>query len=145
MLTLIEGGFSSGIAEEINNRIAASIARGRKCFLIVPEQQTLIAEAAFTKLLPDSAPLYFEVTNFTRLANTVFRSLGGLTAEYCTKTQKLLFVWRALTELAPTLRSADIRGEVSVGLAERFLSAISEIQAGNVHVIQTTERSTLIR
>ncbi len=100
----------------------------KRSYLIVPEQQTVLAEAEMSHYLPPSAPLYFEATNFTRLANTTFRSLGGICGEYSTKTKKSLMMWRTLTELSPFLKMTEGRREISSGLVERAMSAISDMQ-----------------
>ncbi len=132
MLTLIEGGFSSCGFDEIKKRILLSHQSGRRAFLIVPEQQTVIAEDEMTDFMPKDAPLYFEVTNFTRLANTAFRALGGIAGEYCDKTKKTLIMWRALGECSPLLKCSVDGGEVSASSAEKYLLAISEMQSAGI-------------
>lgn len=141
MLILAEGGFSSGLFDEVKKRIASSVEAGKRTFLIVPEQQTVIAEAEMTDFLPSGAPLIFEATNFTRFANTVFRELGGLAGEYCDETKKLLFVWRALAESAPFL--AYGRNEINAGTAQRYLAAINEMQSFGVSEDKLTEAAKL--
>ena len=44
MLRLIEGGFSSGIFTIVKKGITECVQSGKKCYLIVPEQQTVLAE-----------------------------------------------------------------------------------------------------
>jgi ATP-dependent helicase/DNAse subunit B len=68
MLTLVEGGFFSLAKRTLTDRIKELTEKGIRSYLIVPEQQTVSAEREMAELLPPSAPLYFEVTNFTRLA-----------------------------------------------------------------------------
>ena len=58
-LELIEGGFGTKVHTAIKDEILALTESGRRSFLIVPEQQTLSAEAEMAKALPSSAPLYF--------------------------------------------------------------------------------------
>ena len=127
MLRLIEGGFSSNGFELAVKRIKDCVDSGKKSYLIVPEQQTVLAERRMADELPAGAPLYFEVTNFTRFANTVFRSLGGLSAKYCDNAKKKLLVFRALCETAPLLSTE--RHEVSAGVAEKYLTAIKEMES----------------
>ena len=83
MLKLITGSAASEAPEILRKEIARSIESGKRTLLIVPEQQTVAAEKEMAELLPDNAPLLFEVTNFTRFANSVFRELGGVDKEYC--------------------------------------------------------------
>ncbi len=127
MLRIIEGGFGSGAHDMINKELCDCVVRGQRAYLIVPEQQTVIAEAELSELLPDSAPLYFEVTNFTRLANTVFRTLGGVGGEYCDNTKKKLIMWNTLSQLKDTLAMTGGR-EVSAGSVERALMAVNEAE-----------------
>lgn len=127
MLRLIEGGFSSGSFDLIKKRIKECVKSGKRSYLIVPEQQTVLAERVMADELPASAPLCFEVTNFTRFANTVFRALGGLSAKYCDNAKKKVLVMRALTESAPLLSTE--RREVSAGVAEKYLAAIKEMES----------------
>ena len=90
MLRIIRGGFYGAGRARLKSMISDLVERGERTYLIVPEQQTVMAEAEMTRELSDSAPMYFEATNFTRLANTTFRTLGGVSGEYCTKTKKAL-------------------------------------------------------
>lgn len=64
--------------------------------LIVPEQQTVVWETKIAELLPDEQLLRVEVTNFTRLANAVFREYGGLAANRCDDGGRTLILWRAM-------------------------------------------------
>lgn len=128
MLTLVEGGFYSGNHEKIKERIAALLENGKKALLIVPEQQTVSAEHEMTDYLPSDAALCFEVTNFTRFANTVFRSLGGLAKNSADSSKRALLMWRTLTELAPTLEAGN-KGEISAGAVKHMLSAVKQMQS----------------
>ena len=103
MLTLYEGGFTSLVHDEIIKKITGAVNVGKRAFLFVPEQQTLTAEAEACDILPPSAALSFEVTNFTRFTNTAFRALGGISGEYITSAKKALVMWGVLTELSPLL------------------------------------------
>ena len=132
MLTLIEGGLLSDGHEIIIDRISALVREGKRAYLIVPEQQTVSAEKEMTDLLPASAPLCFEVTNFTRFADTVFRSLGGLAGEVATSSKKALVMWRALKELSPILTTVNTRSEISAGSVKRMLGAIAKMQSFSV-------------
>ena len=76
MLNLILGGSGSGKTTLIEEKIKKDIESGRQVILLVPEQETVSAERRMLSLLPPSAQLSFEVLNFTRLANRVFRQCG---------------------------------------------------------------------
>ncbi len=133
MLRIIEGGFSSVAYEEIKSEILNLTRDGKHVFLIVPEQQTVSAEKEMAEYLPDSAPLTFEVTNFTRLANTVYRSLGGIALEYADSGKESLIMWKTLTELSPFLSMTDGRGEINTGTVQKALSAVSEMKSVGAH------------
>ena len=137
MLRLIEGGFSSGIFTIVKKGITECVQSGKRCYLIVPEQQTVLAERTMADELPKGAPLCFEVTNFTRFANTVFRSLGGLSQKYCDNAKKKVLVFRALTEAAPLLSTE--RREVSAGVAEKYLTAIKEMESLGITAEELSE------
>ena len=127
MLRITEGGFASGAYEDIKKEILSHIERGERTFLITPEQQSVIAESELVKILPKYAPLYFEVTNFTRFANTVYRSIGGLAGNYADSGKEALIMWRTLTELSPFLRI--FKGEVNVGMVDKALAATAEMKS----------------
>ncbi len=128
MLKIVRSEYSYSAREAFCREIQRLTAEGKRAYLIVPEQQTVMAEGLMSKILPPSAPLTFEVTNFTRLANTTFRTLGGLSGEYCDGVKKALIMWRTLTELAPTLSMTSGRGEINAGLVASALSAVGEMQ-----------------
>lgn len=115
------GAFCRDLLELVND--------GKPACLIVPEQQTVMAEGLMSRILPPSSALCFEVTNFTRLANTTFRSLGGLSGEYCDSAKKALIMWRALTELSPFLTMTSGRKEITSGLVESSLAATQQMQS----------------
>ena len=92
MLKIVRSGLSSSIRGGFSAEISKKLERGKRIFLIVPEQQTVMAEAFMAGSLPPKATLLFEVTNFTRLAHTTFRALGGLSGEYCDSAKKSLIM-----------------------------------------------------
>lgn len=128
MLKIVRSGFSSSARDNMLLEIKRCVEEKKKTYLIVPEQETVIYESESAKLLPAYAPLYFEVTNFTRLANSTFRALGGVCGEYCDRGRSALIMWRTLTELSPMLKMTEGQREISAGLVESALRALSEIQ-----------------
>lgn len=97
MLTFITGrsgtGKSTAVVERIKREVLDST---RQIVLIVPEQQTVVWETRIAELLPESAYLRLEITNFTRLANSVFREYGGLADTVIDEGSRMLIVWRAM-------------------------------------------------
>ncbi len=129
MLKIVMGDVGSGKSTYIGEQIRADIERGDTAYLIVPEQQTVERERSMADILPPSAPLTFEVTNFSRLANTVFRALGGLCYNYADKTVRMLIMWRTLSELSPMLHefsNPDIRK------INRALAAVNELRFSRI-------------
>ena len=126
MLKIISGSFYSNASLALREEIKDKVLNKKHAILIVPEQQTVAAEGEMAMLLSENAPLFFEVTNFTRLANSVFRSLGGIDKEYCDGAKKALIMWRTLTELSPALSMTDGRREINYGMVKRALSALGE-------------------
>ena len=133
MLRIIKSGFYSDGKKRIIEEIASLTSQGKKSLLIVPEQQTVMTEGYVSKLIPPSPEAIFEVTNFTRLSNTVFRALGGLSNEYCDGASSSLIMWRAITELSPALAMMSGRREVNAGLVTNALAAVSEMQSHGIH------------
>ncbi len=127
MLRLYEGEFSSVAREAVIEDIKRRVDKKERVYLVVPEQQTLLTELEMANILPSYAPLCFEVTNFPRLANTVFRVLGGISEGYCTKGVEALIMWRTLTELGPYLSTYTGKDEINTGTVERCLAAIHEM------------------
>ena len=57
--------------------IEENVNAGEKAILLVPEQETVTVERRVVEALPATAQLLVEVSNFTRLANRIFRTVGG--------------------------------------------------------------------
>lgn len=127
MLTIIQGGFYADTSRELRARIEERMRAGKRSLLLVPEQQTVTAESEYAERLPAAAPLTFEVTNFTRLPNLVFREIGGLSDNYSDNTVKALYMWRTLTELSPVLSTQY--GRVNEGTVEKALAACREMRS----------------
>ncbi len=145
MLRIIKSGFYSSGRERIYSEIERLSAEGKRSLLIVPEQQTVLTESVLSKIIPPSASTVFEVTNFTRLANTVFRALGGLSGEYCNGAKSALIMWRALTELSPVLTMTSARREVSPGQVTALLRAVSEMQSLGIHPAELAETAEAVK
>ena len=124
MLNIVKSGFTTGGHERIKKEISERIAHGERVLLIVPEQQTVMAETEMADFLHPSSVLSFEVTNFTRFANSTARALGGISGEYCDNTKRALLMWRAITELTPVLSHT---AGINDGLIKRYLNASSSL------------------
>ncbi|MBQ8720442.1 MAG: PD-(D/E)XK nuclease family protein [Clostridia bacterium] len=130
MIKIITGGFASDLDARINGAVLRVANAGARGFLIVPEQQTVTAERWVSKNLPHDAPLYFEATNFTRLADTAFRALGGLGTERLTSGKQALVMWRTLTELSGhTAYAASSKRCVGAASVKRQIAAVKEMRS----------------
>lgn len=127
MITLLTGDFGSGKTTALAAAIRADVEAGRRSFLLVPEQQTVTSEQEMADLLPPAAPLCFEVTNFSRLANTVFRQVGGLSYRYANAGIRTLVMWRAITDVLPLLHEKG--GEPELGRVRKMTAAMGELSA----------------
>ena len=101
MLKLFLGDVGSGKTTACLDAVTKLANQGISSFLIVPEQETVMAETLAAETLPMTVAQVFEVTNFTRLANTVFRETGGLSLRYATPADKALVMHKTLRELSP--------------------------------------------
>ena len=93
MLQLICGTSGAGKTTKIAEMIRADIENGRRCLLLVPEQQAYISEMDILASLPANAGLYFEIVNFSGLAEDVFREYGGVTGSTLDAGTKALLMW----------------------------------------------------
>ena len=141
MLILNDCGFSNIPHEKMKEEIAALISRGCRSYLIVPEQQTVTAESEMARELPECAPLFFEVTNFTRLCDSVFRSVGGVCRKHADSAASSLIMWRTLTELSPHIDMTRGHSDIGDGLVKKALSAIGELNAGAIESEELRELS----
>lgn len=125
MINFIYGRAGSGKTAEICKQAAKSVAAGRQVFMLVPEQMALDTEEKMTALLDGTPSLSFEILNFRRLCNHIFRTVGGLSYSYISKSGRLLLVWQTLCELAPLLKTIPSPDRST---AERVLHAITEFK-----------------
>ena len=93
-------------------------------------------------LLPPSAQLSFEVSNFTRLANRTYRALGGLNRANESPAAEILAFYRALRDLAPALLQYGGRTAENPRFAERLFSAKGAFSASLItpeNLLQTAD------
>lgn len=78
MLYRVIGAAGSGKTEYMLSQLGRAIKKGKRCFVIVPEQQSVDYESMLCDRFGDSVNLCCEVLNFERLPNRVAREFGGL-------------------------------------------------------------------
>ncbi|MBQ8392178.1 MAG: PD-(D/E)XK nuclease family protein [Clostridia bacterium] len=128
MITVLYGKMGTGKSTHIMEQIKNDCKNKKQSFLIVPEQKAIIAEREIAETMPPSAQLYTEATNFSRLANSVFRKHGGLAYNYITRSGKRLIMYRTLCELRDSLTSYKIPKGRERGAVEMFLDAVGELK-----------------
>ncbi len=124
---LLCGGFGTALQFEIKNRIKCLAEKGVRSILIVPEQFSVSAEKEMYRELGSSSPIFFELSNFTRLANSTARALGGLSNVHTDRARRALAMWQVLSELSPALKSFGTGKEISTSQVNRAISAVNEL------------------
>lgn len=109
--------------------IRTELEAGREVLLLVPEQETVHTERRMAEWLSPAFQLSFEVLNFTRLANRVFRTAGGLSYRYATPGTQALFMWKTLRALRPMLRQLGKKSGNDLRLCEKLLSVSAQMKA----------------
>lgn len=132
MITLLYGSPGSGKTHHILQKMRNDAENGIRSFLIVPEQETVSAERRALTALPPSAQLSAEILNFSRLANLVFRTYGGLSYHYIDKGAKAFLMWKTVRELAPLFESFDPTAVKDPSLSEWLLGTVSDMKASCV-------------
>lgn len=131
-LTLILGRSGSGKSCATAEKIRECHENRRSMVLIVPEQETVAWETRIARTLPDSVNLYIEVTNFTRLANSVFRVYGGLADTVIDEAARGLVMWRALASVMPNLRVYNSLKSMEWGSVPMMLRAVDELKGAGI-------------
>ena len=105
MLRLILGRSGSGKSYTVTERLAALAAAGESgLLLLVPEQHSFVSERTLLRRLGPAGAAQVAVLSFTRLAQTVFREVGGLAGEPLDEGARALLMSRALAEAQEELR-----------------------------------------
>ncbi len=128
MMRLFYGADTPQTRSALIKAIQNDLANGKRVVLLVPEQEAVITESRMLRLLPPSAQLSFEVLNFSRLANRVFRTVGGLSYRYATPAVTSLTMWRVLRRLSPFFRLFG-KSAADRALTDRMLSAVAQCKA----------------
>ena len=146
MLELIEGGFCSSADEFLKNEILSLAKAKKQVYMLVPEQQSVLSEGEMMASVPPECVLNFEVTNFTRLADTVYRRVGGLASDIATDGKEALIMWKTLSTLSPALSMTDGVKEISHGLVSKALAAEKEMKSLSIlpeELISASENEAL--
>lgn len=126
MLTILSDDFS---AFPFKDELLRAITARKESILIVPEQLALSVEKQSALLFPAFAPVCFEVSNFSRLADRVFREEGGISYRYADRAAEVILMWKTLDDLSPEL-SLSRRGATDT--VKEQLSALAELSASGI-------------
>lgn len=133
MLNFITGRAGTGKTTLIREKIAGIIRDSdQPVVVIVPEQQTVAWETAMAEMLPPSANLRLEITNFTRLANSVFREYGGLADTLVDEGVRSLLIWRAMVSVWEEMQvynNADGREDRNIST---LMQAVDELKNAGI-------------
>lgn len=129
MIRLLFDAGSNATDRALLTHIQKNLADGQKAVLLVPEQETVSRERRMLSLLDPGAQLLFEVSNFSRLANRIFRQAGGLGYRYATPGATSLLMWKTLRTLATELTLYGKEKAADARLTEHMLSAVSQFKA----------------
>ncbi|MBR2453976.1 MAG: PD-(D/E)XK nuclease family protein, partial [Clostridia bacterium] len=123
MLEIICGSANAKKTEYLINRTASALKKDPKAkfLFLVPEQDAVSAESRIFKSLPHYAPLSVEVDNFSRLADSVFRRVGGIARTQVGRNAKKICMWRTLKTLG--MRSSYESVSSSLSLANELISS----------------------
>lgn len=117
MLELIIGCSGSGKSHYIYEQLEALAAAGQQpVYLLVPEQASFENERALLTRLGVVNAARVQVLSFSRLADTVFREVGGLVGHRLDEGTRALLMSRALEQVAAV--NEDL-GEPLSGLSAR--------------------------
>lgn len=131
MLTIVTGRSGWGKTQRVLDALRQDAEAGRRAYLLVPEQQTVESERMLASQLPPSAQLSIEALNFTRLADTVFRTYGGVSYRYVKKSARPVLLWRAMRQVAPAMTEYGATLN-SHGALSTMYAAIRELKSSGI-------------
>ena len=129
MIKFLLGVQGTGKSTYILEQIEKDCSLNQKSILLVPEQQTLVSERELAMKLSPGAQLLTEATNFTRLANSVFRQVGGIKYNYVRKSECNLIMYKALCQVRDLLKHYNIPKGREKTCISLFLQAIGELKS----------------
>lgn len=128
MLSFILGAPKSGKTNEIIKRITKDLEAKRRVLLLVPEQEAVAAERRVISSQTASDSLFLlDVANFGRLANIVFREMGGVCYNYIDKGGKAVMMYRALNELNDELNTYKTGDSTDIGLVSGLIGLYDQL------------------
>ncbi len=127
MLKLILGRAGSGKTTQVLRRICRP-GQDKRQILMVPEQQSHEAERALCRFGGDGVSLYAEVLSFSRLANRVFLTAGGMGEPELDAGGRILLMHRAVRAVTSQL-TVYARPSRRPAFLEELLSTVDELKS----------------
>ena len=127
MLKLILGRAGCGKTTTVLKRLCQA-GQERRQVLMVPEQQSHQAERALCKAGGDEVSLYAEVLSFSRLANRVFLTAGGVGEPELDSGGRLLLMYQAVKAVSQEL-TVYARPSRRPAFLENLLATVDELKS----------------
>ncbi len=131
MLKFIFGLPCSGKSYNCLQKVKELTIMGEDTVLIVPEQFSFDSEREVLRILGDSFALKTTVLSFSRLEDEVSRKVGGVCARILTDSDKVIFMNKALIQVASELKLWGKYAH-SVSFAKTMLDTIGEFKINAV-------------
>ncbi len=133
MLKFIFGLPCSGKTHTVLETIKKLTEQQKETVLIVPEQSSFESEKAVLRTVGDNFSLSVNVLSFSRLLDEIQRVIGGGCAKILTDSDKIIFMHRALLQVASDL---NLWGKYahSINFAKTMLDTVGEFKINAVSV-----------
>lgn len=141
MTELITGSVGSGKGTYIIEKIREQLEKKKRMFLIVPEQEAVIWERRICAELPPMNALYLQVLSFKRLANEVFRTVGGISSDFSSKGKRLLLMWSAVLSVSEQLSVYGGDEGFEDKYASLMLDVVDELKRNRIGAKDLSEAS----
>ena len=135
MIKFVFGGAGSGKTRYVTDDILRVLREtDKRVFLLVPEQQTVIYETRLARDFPPEYATRLEATSFTRLGNTVARTVGGLARPTLSGGVRALLTWRAASSVWDSLAylSSNAVSGAKNSLVPALAGAINELRINGI-------------
>ncbi len=127
MIEFVFGREPSSKTEYVIEQMKKALDAGKKCILIMPEQQALAWDTVVAKRFLATDAFNIETVSFRRLANSVFRKFGGVSKKYINEGQKALYMWGAVDLIHDKLKAFDSIERLERHIP-RFIAGTNELR-----------------
>ncbi len=153
MLELVIGFSGSGKSAYIGEKMAALATAGQQpVFLIVPEQASFENERALLSRLGAADAARVMVYSFTRLAEAVFREVGGLAGQRLDEGTRALLFSRAVEQVVATRQDlgepaghATVRKGAQAAYVKQLLTLWEELRQNGVATEELEQVATRLQ